>query len=162
MIGVTAFYSLLYILEFGHRLLTWAKVIDRTDISTNSLLSLFANTNLLVLLSTIKIKAHILINKLISEILDSFSSVQFSSSGMSNSLWSHGLQHPRPPCLLPTPRVYLNSCPLSQWCYPPSHPLSSPSPPAFNLSQHQGIFKWVSFSHQVAKILELQLQYQSL
>ena len=33
----------------------------------------------------------------------------------------------------------------------PSHPLSSPSPPAFNLSQHQGLFKWVSSSHQVAK-----------
>ena len=43
----------------------------------------------------------------------------------------------------------------------PSHPLSSPSPPAFNLSQHQGLFKWVSFSHQVAKILEFQLQHQS-
>ena len=34
----------------------------------------------------------------------------------------------------------------------PSHPLSSPSPPAFNVSQHQGLFKWVSFSHQVAKV----------
>ena len=42
----------------------------------------------------------------------------------------------------------------------PSHPLSSPSP-AFNLSQHQGLFQWVSFSHQVAKGLELQLQHQS-
>ena len=41
------------------------------------------------------------------------------------------------------------------------HPLSSPSPPAFYLSQHQGLFKWVSSSHQVAKILELQLQHQS-
>ena len=39
----------------------------------------------------------------------------------------------------------------------PSHPLSSPSPPAFNLSQHQGLFKWVSSSHQVAKVLEFQL-----
>ena len=39
----------------------------------------------------------------------------------------------------------------------PSHPLLSPSPPAFNLSQHQGLFKWVSSSHQVAKVLELQL-----
>ena len=39
----------------------------------------------------------------------------------------------------------------------PSPPLSSPSPPAFNLSQHQGLFKWVSSSHQVAKVLELQL-----
>ena len=35
----------------------------------------------------------------------------------------------------------------------PSHPLLSPSPPAFNLSQHQGLFKWVSSSHQVAKVL---------
>ena len=43
----------------------------------------------------------------------------------------------------------------------PSHPLSSPSPPALNLSQHQGLFKWVSSSHQVAKLLELQLQRQS-
>ena len=43
----------------------------------------------------------------------------------------------------------------------PSHPLSSPSPPTFNLFQHQGLFKWVSFSHQVAKVLEFQLQYQS-
>ena len=39
----------------------------------------------------------------------------------------------------------------------PSHPLSSPSPPAFNLSQHQGLFKWVSSLHQVAKVLEFQL-----
>ena len=43
----------------------------------------------------------------------------------------------------------------------PSHPLSSPSPPAFNLSQHQGLFRWVSSSHQVAKLLEFQLQHQS-
>ena len=43
----------------------------------------------------------------------------------------------------------------------PSHPLSSPSPPALNLSQHQGLFKWVSFPHQVAKVLEFQLQNQS-
>ena len=43
----------------------------------------------------------------------------------------------------------------------PSHPLSSPSPPAFNLSQHLGLFQWVSSSHQVAKVLEFQLQHQS-
>ena len=43
----------------------------------------------------------------------------------------------------------------------PSHPLSSPSPPTFNLSQHQGLFKWVRFSHEVAKVLEFQLQHQS-
>ena len=43
----------------------------------------------------------------------------------------------------------------------PSYPLSSPSPPTFNLSQHQGLFQWVSFSHQVAKVLKLQLQHQT-
>ena len=43
----------------------------------------------------------------------------------------------------------------------PSHPLSSSSPPAFNLYQHQGLFQGVSFSHQVTKVLEFQLQHQS-
>ena len=43
----------------------------------------------------------------------------------------------------------------------PSHPLSCPSPLSFNLSQHQGLFQWVSSLHQVAKVLELQLQHQS-
>ena len=43
----------------------------------------------------------------------------------------------------------------------PSHPLSSPSSPALNLSQHQCLFQWVSSSHQVSKILEFQLQHQS-
>ena len=66
----------------------------------------------------------------------------------------------RPPCPSPTPGVYPNSWPLSRWCIQPSHPLLSPSP-AFNLSQHQGLFKRVSSLHQVAKILEFQLQHQS-
>ena len=43
----------------------------------------------------------------------------------------------------------------------PSYPLLSPSPPAFNLFQHQNLFKWVSSSHQAAKVLEFQLQHQS-
>ena len=43
----------------------------------------------------------------------------------------------------------------------PSHSLSSPSPPAFNLSQHQGLFQWVSSSHEVTKVLHFQLQHQS-
>ena len=43
----------------------------------------------------------------------------------------------------------------------PSHPLLTPSPPDFSLSQHQGLFQWVSSSHQVAKVLEVQLQHQS-
>ena len=43
----------------------------------------------------------------------------------------------------------------------PFHPLSSPSPPAFNLSHQKGLFQWVTSLHQVAKVLELQLQHQS-
>ena len=43
----------------------------------------------------------------------------------------------------------------------PSHPRSSPSPPAFNISQHRGLFQWVNSFHQLAKVLEFQLQHQS-
>ena len=46
------------------------------------------------------------------------SSVQFSHSVVSDSLWPRGLQHARPPCPSPTPRVYSNSCPWSWWCHP--------------------------------------------
>ena len=88
-----------------------------------------------------------------------FSSVPFSHSVVSDYLQPHGLQNARPPCPSPTLGVYSNSCPLSQWCRPT---ISSPYPPAFNLTQHQGLFQWVSSSHQVAKVLEFQLQYQSL
>ena len=87
------------------------------------------------------------------------SPVQFSFSVVYNSLRLHGLQHARLPCPSPAPRACSNSCPLSQWCHPTTLP--SPSPPAFSLSQHQDLFKWVSSSHQVAKILEFQLQHQS-
>ena len=85
------------------------------------------------------------------------SSVQFSCSVMSDSLRHHELQHTRPPCPSPTPGTYPNSRPLSQWC----QPLSSPFPPVPNPSQDQGLFKWVSSSHQVAKVLEFQFQHQS-
>ena len=50
--------------------------------------------------------------------IDIFFSVQFSCSVVSHSLWPHGLQHARPPCPSPTPRVHSNSCPLSRWCHP--------------------------------------------
>ena len=47
-----------------------------------------------------------------------YTSVEISHLVMSNSLRPHGLQYPRPPCPSPTPRIYPNSCPLSQWCHP--------------------------------------------
>ena len=89
-----------------------------------------------------------------------FSSVQFSHSVVSDSLWSHESQHTRPPCPSPTPGVYSNSCPSSQWC----HPAISSSVILFSSCswslQHQGLFQWVNSSHEVAKVLEFQLQHQ--
>ena len=90
------------------------------------------------------------------------SATKFSRSVVSNFLKAHGLQHARLPCPSPTP----GACSTTHvhqvsGTIQPSHPLSSPSPPAFNLSQHQGLFQWVSSSHQVAKGLEFQLQHQS-
>ena len=51
-------------------------------------------------------------------VIQQFSSVQFSHSVMSNSLWSHGWQHVRLPCPLPSPGACSNSCPSSRWCHP--------------------------------------------
>ena len=72
------------------------------------------------------------------------SSVQFSHSVMSDSLWPHGLQHARPPCPLPTPGVHSDSCPSSRWCHPAisssvvpfsSCPQSLPASESFPMSQ---------------------------
>ena len=69
----------------------------------------------------------------------------------------HGLQHARPPWLSPSPRVCSNSVHPVGDAIQPFHPLSSPSPPALNLSQHQGPFQLVGSSYQVTKVLKLQL-----
>ena len=87
--------------------------------------------------------------------------IQFSSVAQScPTLQPHGLRHARSPCPSPTPGVDSNSCPLSWWCHPAISSSVDPSLPAFNLSQRQGLFQWVSSSHQMAKLLELQLQHQ--
>ena len=77
------------------------------------------------------------------------------------TLQPHGLQHARLPVhhqLLELAQTHVHGV---HDAIQPSHPLSSPSPPAFNLYQHQGLFQWVSCSHQLAKVLEFQLQHQS-
>ena len=78
----------------------------------------------------------------------------------SNSSWPHGLQHARLPCPLSSPGVCHVHVHWVNDAIQPSHPLLPSSPPAFSIFQHQGLFQ-VSCSHQVAKELELQLQYQS-
>ena len=88
-----------------------------------------------------------------------FSSVQLSRWVKSDSLQPQGLQHARPPCQSPTPEFTQTHVHWVGDAIQPSHPLSPPSPPTFNLSQHQGLFKWVSSSHQVAKALKFQLQH---
>ena len=64
----------------------------------------------------------------------SFTSVQISSSVISNSLWHHGLQHTRLLCLSPIPRACFNSCSLSRWCYPTIPSSVVPFSFTFNLS----------------------------
>ena len=83
-----------------------------------------------------------------------FSLVQFSRSVVSNCLLPHEPQHARPPFHHQHPESTQTHVHWVSDAIQPSHPLSSPSPPALNLSQHQDLFKWVSSSHQVAKVLE--------
>ena len=83
---------------------------------------------------------------------------------MSDSLRPYGLQHARPPWRpgdVQLPELTQTHVHWVGDAIQPSHPLSSLSPSAFNLSQHQGLFKWVSSLHQVATVLESQLQHQS-
>ena len=87
--------------------------------------------------------------------------LQFSRSVMSGSLQPCGLQHTTLPCPSATPRACSNSWPLSRWCHPTISSSVVLNPPAPNPSQHQSLFQWLSSSHQMARVLEFQLQHQS-
>ena len=89
------------------------------------------------------------------------SSVQFTHSVISDSLRPHETQHARPPCPSPTPGVYPNSCPLTQWCHPTISSSIVPFSSCLQSFLTSGLFKWVNSLHQVTKILEFQLQHQS-
>ena len=86
---------------------------------------------------------------------------QFSHSVVSNSLQPHGLSMPCFPVQHQLPEFIQTHVHHVSDAIEPSHPLSSPSLPAFNLSQQKGVFLCVSSSHQVAKVLEFHLQHQS-
>ena len=87
-----------------------------------------------------------------------FSSVQFSHSVVPDSLWPHELQHTRPPCPSPTPRVHSDSRPSNQWCHPAisssvipfsSCPQSLPASESFPMSQ---LFAWGGQSNGVSAL----------
>ena len=103
-----------------------------------------------------------LISSPVRKCILNISSVQFSCSVVSSSLWPHGLQLTRPPCPSLSPGVFWNSSALSVM---PLNHLVLCCPllllPQIFLSQHQGLFQWVGSLHQVAKVLELQLPHQS-
>ena len=100
------------------------------------------------------------------------SSVQFSLSVASNSLWPYGMQHGRLPCPSPTPGVYPNSCPLSQWCHPnvsssvvpfSSCPQSFPASGSFPMSQfftssHPILYLWSIGVSASPSILPMNIQ----
>ena len=94
------------------------------------LISLMQHTNMFSLLELLSVQTHHTLNPQSQMIFFCsicsclqgnylwFSSLHFTRSVVCNFLWPHGLQHDRSPSLSPTPRVYSNSCPLSQWCHP--------------------------------------------
>ena len=91
-------------------------------------------------------------------------STAFSSVQSLSHVWlvmTHEPQHARPPYPSSTPRVHPNPYPSSQWCHPTISSSVIPFSSCLNTSQHQGLFQWVSSSHQGAKVLEFQLQHQS-
>ena len=99
--------------------------------------------------------------RLFSFFVTQFSSVQFNCSVMSDSATPGIAALPGLPVHHQLPESTQTHVHWVSDAIQPSHPLSSPSPPAFNLSQHQGLFQGVSSLHQVAKVLEFQLQHQS-
>ena len=110
------------------------------------------NSSAYVSLSFLYLNIHVFLQ--IWKILNYYlSSIQFSPSVLSDSLWPHEPQHTRPSCPSPTPRVHPNPCPSSWRCHPTISSSVAPfsSCPALNLSQLRGLSQWVSSSHQVAK-----------
>ena len=110
--------------------------------------------------------------------LKMFSSVQFSRSVVSDSLWPHGLQHSRPLCPPPIPRVYSNSRPLSPWCHPTisssvipfsSHLQSFPASGSFQMSQlfasggqRIGVSALAEYSNEYSGLISFRMDWLDL
>ena len=133
----------------------------------NWLFPLLANSvtmfcqNIFLLLSGYTVKKTTLRWVCVLLVILGISSVQFSRSVVSDSLRPHEPQHARPPCPSPTPGAYSNSCPSSRWCHPA---ISSSVVPFSSCPQSllaSGSFTMSQLLHEVAKVLEFQLQHQS-
>ena len=92
---------------------------------------------------------------------DSFKLLLSCCSVVFDSLWPHGLHHARLPCPSPCPRAWSNSCPLSWWCLPTISPFVIPFSSCLQSFPATGSFLVSQFLHQMAKVLEFQLQHQS-
>ena len=101
-------------------------------------------------------------NKNLAQVAISFKIGKFSLVAQSCPTLCHPINHSTPglPVHHQLPELTQTHVHWVGDAIQPSHPLSSPSPPALNLSQNEHLFKWVSSSHQVAKILECQLKHQ--
>ena len=84
-----------------------------------------------------------------------------SAAQLCPTLRSHGLQHARPLCPSPTPQACSNSNPLSRWCHPTISSSVIPFSSCLQSFPALGLFQWISSLHQVAKLLEFQIQHQS-
>ena len=117
---------------------------------------LFSENNYWGCLSTLNLMCHILLEGFLG-------GAQFSSVTQSCPTLCNPLNHSTPglPVHHPLLEFTQTHVPWVGDAIQAAHPLLSPSTPAFNLSQHQGLFQWVSSSHQVAKVLDFQLQHQS-
>ena len=143
----------LFLVHFTTLSTWWTPLIFKVELKPHSFCE--ASSALLIFLVSIAPSAYLHCFLTLNDV------VQFSCSVVSNSLRPHGLQHARPPCPSPTPRVYSNSCPSSQWCHPTisSFRLFLLPPSTF---PSIGVFSnEFSSLHQVAKVLKFQLQHQS-
>ena len=139
--------------------LYWNSMIRLLTCKINKIILMFPNIWQVFVVSVFSLM--IMLGDLSDNIFQRIRSDQISCSVVSDSLRPHESQHARPPCQSPTHRVHSDSCPSSQWCHPVISYSVVPSPPAPNPSQHQCLFQWGNSSHEVAKVLEFQLQHQS-
>ena len=121
------------------------------ELDTTEWRSLSLPDNLMRLRQSLKTSGYSLLSHSHPSLEDNLSLVQSSCSVVSDYLQPHELQLARPPCPSPTPGLYSHSCPLSPWCHPTISSSVVPFSSCPNPSQNQGLFKWVSSSHQVAK-----------